>query len=50
MAKKSKAKPKSLKDKFNEAYVEMKAKRMKEKGQAACDCGDPNCKGCDCGK
>lgn len=48
MAKKAKAKPKSLRDKFNEAYVEMKNKRMKEKG--GCGCGDPKCKGCDCGK
>lgn len=52
MAKKSKNKSqektgKSLKAKFNDAYVEMKSKRMKEKGEKAAKggCG----KDCECG-
>lgn len=59
MAKKDKKKEqekvgKSLKAKFNDAFGEMKEKRMKEKGEKAAarskakegGCG----KGCDCGK
>lgn len=39
---------KSLKAKFNDAYMEMKAERIKKKGDrpAKGGCG----KGCDCGK
>ena len=49
MAKKApKLKAKGLKEKFNEAYSDMKGKRFESK--AECDCGDPTCKGCSCGK
>ena len=53
MAKKApKLKAKGLKEKFNEAYSDMKGKRFesKAKSKAECDCGDPTCKGCSCGK
>ena len=53
MAKKApKLKATGLKEKFNEAYSDMKGKRFesKAKSKAECDCGDPKCKGCSCGK
>lgn len=42
---------KSLKAKFTDAFVEMKGKRMKEKGEKAEKAAKGGCgKGCDCGK
>lgn len=49
MAKKKKAAPKPLKEKFDEAYVKMRGEASKEReSKANCPCG---CKGkCVCGR
>jgi hypothetical protein len=49
MAKKTQPK-KSLKQKFDKAYVEMKDKDAKQrKKEADCKCGGKGCEKCDCG-
>lgn len=53
MAKKEpKLKAKGLKQKFTEAFGQMKADRMKERAaeKKDCGCGGKGCKKCDCGK